>query len=135
MNQIKPYLISSAVLGIILGILSTIPFINVIAITALFVLTGIFSLVQFVIKNPKTKPSLSETLYLSGGGGFVAAFCSCIVFVPIAIIFNVFGFTALLEGINPIILAFLAFFFAVLCAMTNAFIGSGFIYIYNLFKK
>lgn len=135
MNEIKPYLIASAILGIILGILSAIPLVNVVSITVLFAFTGIFSLIQFVMTNPSTKPSLSETLYLSGGGGFVSAFCSCIVFVPIAILFNVFGFTALLEGINPVILAFLAFFFALLCAMTNAFIGSGFIYIYNLFKK
>ena len=135
MNKIQPYLISSAVLGIILGIIASIPFVNAIAITALFVLTGIFCLVQFIMANPKVKPSLSETLYLSGGGSFVSAFCSCIIFIPIAMIFNVFGFQTLLEGINPIILAFLAFFFALLCAMTNAFIGSGFIYIYNLFKK
>ncbi len=135
MNKFQPYIISSAVLGIILGLLSAIPLIRIIAITALFILTGIFSLMQFIMINPSTKPTLSETLYLSGGGGFISAFCSCIIFIPIAIIFNIFGFTALLEGINPIILAFFAFFFSLLCAMTNAFIGSGFIYIYNLFKK
>ncbi len=135
MNEIKPYIITSAVLGIILGILSAIPFVNVVSITALFVLTGIFSLIQFIMANPSVKPSVSETIYLSGGGGFISAFCSCIVFVPLAVIFNIFGFKALLEGINPIILAFFAFFFALLCAMTNAFIGSGVTYIYNIFKK
>jgi len=134
-KTLRQPLIYCAICGIILGLFCAVPFVNALSITALFVLTGIFTLIQYILSNPNEKPDILQSVFLSAGGGFVCAFCGCIVFVPIAMIFNIFGLSTLFEGVNFIIMIFLSFFFALICAMTNAFVGSGFMYIYNMLKK
>ena len=134
-ETLRQPLIYCVIFGIILGLLCAIPFVNALAITAVFILTGIFALIQYILSNPTEKPDMLQSVCLSAGGGFISGFFGCIIFIPIAIIFNIFGLSTLLEGVNFIILILLSFFFALICAMTNAFIGSGFMYIYNIFKK
>ena len=138
MEEIKlyqPVIVTEAILGIITGVAISVPFIRIPALIVIFALSGIFALIQYITQISQEKIMPKEMSVLSAGGGFVCAFCSCIVFVPIALIFDVFGFRNLLDGINVFFLIFFAFFFSLICAMTNIFTGSIFTYIYNLSKK
>ena len=130
----KQIITNEAIAGIILGIFGAIPVINVLALFALFTLTGIWALRQYLVRE-KRELEIRETAILSAGGGIIASFCACVVFIPVSLIFNVYGFSDLLNGVNLLVLIFLSFFFSLICAMTNAFVGSVFIYVYNTFNK
>ena len=135
-GALKSLSIVSAVLGIILGIIGSIPFINALSIFALFTLTGIVSLIQYsMLFSDENRLLPSQNALISSMGGFFSAFCACLVFVPVALIFNIHGFSTLFEGINIFIIIVLVFFFALICAMTNAFTGWIFSYIYNMIRK
>ena len=131
----KQIITNEAIAGILLGIFGTIPVINVLALFALYTLTGIWALRQYLVRKHDEKLEIRETAVISAGGGLISAFCACIVFIPVSMIFNVYGFSDLLDGVNILVLLFLSFFFSLICAMTNAFVGSLFIYVYNTFKK
>ena len=130
----RQIIINEAIAGILFGIFGAIPVINVIALFSLFTLTNIFALRYYLVRNSE-KLELKDSAILSAIGGFIAAFCACIVFIPVSLIFNVYGFYDLLNGVNILVLIFLSFFFSIICAMTNAFVGSILVYVYNAFKK
>lgn len=130
----KKLITTDAIGGMLLGIFGAIPVINVLALFALFVLTGILTLRQYMVYTNQ-KLEMKETAILSAGGGFISSLCACIVFIPISLLFNVYGFSDLFDGVNLLVFIFLSFFFSLICAMTNAFVGSIFIYVYNTLKK
>lgn len=143
MNKIlvKNIIVLSLIFGLILGLLSPIPYIGLIMLFGIL-LGGAPAVMVFLIMDGKLDLTTAKDSIIQGAiAGFCAnitfAFAYCILIVLLSKIFhyspNLF-LTAMIENSPIWLLGAFIIFLGVLCATTNAFTGFATFYIINFIR-
>ena len=136
-NIIKNIIILSLILGTILGVIATIPYIGIIGLLALFLLSAPLVIIYLIMDAKLDLTTIKDTIVNSAVIGFVTSISFSVVYAIIIVLLDkIFGYsnnlilTKMIEN-SPIFLFVLSIFFmGVVYATTNAF--SGFLTFYSI---
>jgi len=138
---IKNVIILSMILGLILGILSPIPYIGTVMLLALLLLASPIVMVYLIMDGKLDLTTTKDSIITGAISGFSANFSFAISYAIIMIIlakgFNFttnFFLTAMITNSPVWLLLVFIIFIGVLCATTNAFSGFMTYYIINFIR-
>lgn len=138
---LKQMVMLSSVLGLILGVLTVIPFICNFSFFALIVLAAPLVLVYMKKLDMIGLLDIKQGAMYGAIIGFVSFLAFSVSFVPLATIIGFIYKGSYYLGVNLLfrsgffVLIMMVFFVAMLSALMNAFFGLVTIYIYNQFEQ
>lgn len=140
-DLLKQIMILSLVLGIVLGILTAIPFIGQIAFFILICLVSAVVIVFLSKLGILDVADVKESVVLGSIVGFVSFLAFCVSYIPIMIIFakgfhlySNYGVAMMLGNAGLGMIIVLSLFMAILSATINAFTGFVTYYIMEFMK-
>lgn len=138
---IKNIIILSLILGVILGVLAPVPYIGMVALFGILLLTAPLVMVYMIMDGKLDLTTTKDSILTGALAGFVANFSySGMYALLVVVLAKVFQYTtnyfltAMITN-SPIWLLFVfIIFIGVLCAVTNAFTGFLTYYIINFIR-
>ena len=142
MSLLKVILLMSTLLGLILGLISPIPYIGGLAFFVLLCFSAPIVLGMLLNIGVLKIDNISESAVLGGLVGFVSYLAFSVVYMPIVLIlYKVFnhyvnyGVTLALTNANLFVIVVVSIFMGILSASINAFGGFLTYYLAEVFKN
>ncbi len=142
MSLLKVILLMSTLLGLVIGLISPIPYIGGLAFLALLCFSAPIVLGVLLNIGVLKIDNISESAVLGGIVGFVSYLAFSVVYMPIVmILYKVFnhyvnyGVTLALTNANLFVIVTVSIFMGILSASINAFSGFLTYYLAEVFKN